>query len=309
MSGRGRWVVGLVAVAIPLLVSQLLPSENPDRWSPTALALLAVAGGLAGWLAPTVRGWIATAAWVVVGTGLILLSWTDLVLDVPPSILPVETWRTEVMIAILTAVAIVSAGFVVGATIRRRGRFPGVRRPAVATLAAAAVATLVGAGLVATAFAGTGLVLQPDDPVITVLVTEDGVHVRPEILGDGEFRLVYESRAGRPVLIASVLPLSAGDGTPRAMTAGEIEAWLSGEWASLEPSFHTAVRWRSLDPGTRAYGGPLTVIGSTDGSGGLLWYVARSESLRPWPAGAYDGEGPEPAPWPIDAHAVVPVGR
>ena len=92
---RRQGLAAIVGVAIPLLVSQLLPSDNPDRWSPIALGILAAIGVLAGFTWPTVRGWAAVVAWTVVGSAMILLSWTDLILDVSPSVLPPDTWRNE----------------------------------------------------------------------------------------------------------------------------------------------------------------------------------------------------------------------
>lgn len=297
-----------VAIALPLLVSQLLPSANPDRWSPVALVLLVAFGALAGWIAPTIRGWIATAGWVVLGAAVILVTWTDLVLNVAPSILPVTTWRNEAFIGIVAAVAIVSVGFVVGALVRRPGDFGSLRRTAAASVLASVGIGLVAAALTATLFARSGLVVQDEEARLTVVVTDAGVTASPAAIGAGGYRLVIVSQATRPVVIASVLPLDPDNGTPRALTAGEIEHWLTGDWADLGAPFQTAVSGLPLGPGEQRYGGTLQVMPSPDGTGGALWYTAEVDALRPWPAGHVDGEGPEPAPWPILGHVVVPVG-
>ena len=308
MDRRRRPLIFAAAIALPLLVSQLLPSANPDRWSPVALMLLAAFGVLAGWIAPTIRAWIATAGWVVLGAAVILVTWTDLVLNVAPSILPVATWRNEAFFGIVAAAAIVSAGFVVGALVRRRGSFGPLRRTA-ATWALASIGIgLVAAALTATAFARTGLVVQDDEARLTVVVTDTGLAASPATIGAGEYRLVIASQATRPLVIASVLPLDPDDGTPRALTAGEIERWLAGDWAVLGPPFHTAASGLPLGPGEQRYGGTLQVMPSPDGTGGALWYAAEVDALRPWPAGDFDGEGPEPAPWPVLGHVVVSVG-
>lgn len=296
------------AIALPLLVSQLLPSANPDRWSPIALGLLAAFGALAGWIVPTIRGWIATAGWVVAGAAVILVTWTDLVLDVAPSILPVTTWRIETFIGIVAAAAIVSVGFVAGALVRRRDDFRPLRRTSVAGVLASVGIGLVAAALTATLFARSGLVVQDEEARLTVVVTDTGVTASPAAIGAGEYRLVIVSQATRPVVIASVIPLDPDDGTPRALTTGEIEHWLAGDWADLGPPFQTAVSGLPFGPGEQRYGGTLQVMPSPDDTGGALWYTAEVDALRPWPAGQVDVEGPEPVPWPVLGHVVVPVG-
>lgn len=308
------WVV-VVALAIPLLVSQLLPSTNPDRWSPVALALLVAVGALAGWATATVRGWIATAAWVVLGSVVLLATWTDLVLNVAPSILPVDTWRNETLLAILAALLLVSVGFILGALARRwrtdRSMATAVAPSWRAALAVGiAAAGLIGtAGLTAVAFSRTELVLQADQAYLTVLITEDGFEVTPAAIAAGvEYRLVYESRATEVVWISQVLPLDPGQGRIQAMTSTEVEVWLSGAWQDLGPRFENAVSWRPIEPSQRVDGGPFQVFMSADGTGGVLWYVSTPEALRAWPGDVFDGEQPQ-APWPIDRHVVQPIVR
>ncbi len=306
------WVV-VVALAIPLLVSQLLPSTNPDRWSPIALALLVAVGALAGWTTSTVRGWIATAAWVVLGSVVLLATWTDLVLNVAPSILPVETWRNETFLAIVAALLLVSVGFILGALARRwradRPMFTAVAMSPRAALAVGiAAAGLIGtAGLTAVAFARTELVLQGDQAYLTVLVTEDGIEVTPAAIGSGvAYRLIYESRATETVWISHLLPLDPGQGRTQAMTSTEVEIWRSGAWQDLGPRFENAVSWRPIEPTERVDGGPFQVFLSADGTGGVLWYVSTTEALRAWPGDVFEGEQPQ-APWPIDRYVVQPV--
>ncbi len=302
-----------IAIALPLLVSQLLPSANPDRWSPIALALLVAVGALAGWITPTLRGWIATAAWVVLGSVGLLATWTDLVLNVAPSILPVETWRNETFIAIVAALLLVSMGFIVGAVVSRwrsdRSMRPVVDpslRAAIA-VAIAAVALIGTAGLTAVAFSRTELVLQGDQAYLAVLITDDSVEVTPAAIAAGvEYRLVYESRATESVWISHVLPLDPGQGRIQAMTSTEVEIWLSGAWQDLGPRFENAVSWRPIEPSERVDGGPFQVFLSADGTGGVLWYVSTTEALRAWPGHVFDGEQPQ-APWPIDRHVIQPV--
>ena len=74
----------------------------------------------------------------------------------------------------------------------------------------------------------------------------------------------------------------------------------------MEPPFQSAVSWFPIGPGERRYGGPLDLSPSPDGTGGALWYVSASDDVRSWPP-VPDDAPLEPAPWPIDAHVVVPV--
>lgn len=295
----------MVAIALPLLVSQLLPSNNPDRWSPIAVGLLGLTGALAGWVAPSVRGWMVTAVWVVISSALLLLSWTDLVLDVAPTPGPVESWRNEAFIAVVAAVAIVTLGFMAGSAIVRRVSFGPLGRASAVGIAGAAVACVVGAGLTATAFSGTKLVLQDDLPRVTVLVTDAGIEVTPAALDGTEFHLVFESRATRTLILAS-LTLS------RALTTAEIETWRSGDWAALGSAFGGAGSSKPIAPGQQQYGGVFQISPSPDGTGGAFWYTAELDATRSWPPGSHDGEAvgielPEPMPWPILDDIVVPV--
>lgn len=306
MNRPRRLLILLSWAAIPLLVSQLLPADNPDRWSPIAVVLLLAAGVLAGWAAPTVRGWMATVAWTVVGSALILLSWTDLVLDVRPSILSVETWRNEAFVAIAAALAIVSVGIVAGALVGRRGVPPPVRPAVRLSIAATAVIALATSGLVAVAFARSSIVVQPDAALVTVVVTDTGLEVSPATIDDGTYQLIYESRATRRVVVTGVVPLDAGDGVARAMTTAEVDAWLAGSWETLGPPFSAAATWQTLGPGERRYGGLFQARPSSDGSGGTLWYMSAVDALRQWPGETGEAE-PALVPWPIDQHFVQPV--
>lgn len=312
---RTQSLVVVVALAVPLLMSQLLPSSNPDRWSPVALALLVAVGALAGWTTATVRGWIAMAAWVVLGSVVLLATWTDLVLNVAPSILPVDTWRNETFFAIVAALSLVSVGFILGALARRwrtdRSMATAVALSSRAALAVAiAAAGLIGtAGLTAVAFSRTELVLQGDQAYLTVLITEDGIEVTPAAITDGvEYRLVYESRATETVWISHLLPLDPGQGRAQAMTPAEVEIWLSGAWQDLGPRFENAVSWQAIEPSERVDGGPFQVFPSADGNGGVLWYLSLTDALRAWPGDVFDGEQPQ-APWPIHRYVVQPVMR
>lgn len=302
-------VVVLFGVGLPLAISQLLPPNDLTERSPVIpLAVLFALGGLAGWVAPSARAWMVTAAGVVVAAALVLLAWTDLLLNVTLSITAVDAWRTHAFVAIGGSVAVVSAGFGVGAVVRRRGSPGRVRVATSLAIGAVAVACIAGAALTAAAFSRSALVLQDDVERVTVTVTDAGIEVTPSAIDGREYHLVYASIASRPLLVAAVAPLSAGDGTPRAMTAAELALWTKGDWAALDPSFHGAVSWFEIGPGERRYGGLVEMSPSPDGTGGALWYVARRDAVRPWPPGSYGDADPEPAPWPIDDHVAVPVG-
>lgn len=307
VSFGSRALVVVGAVALPLLASQLLPSANPDRWSPVAVVLHVLVGGLLGWSVPTPRAWMYTTIWVAVGAALILVSWTDLVLNVSPVIMATDVWRTETFVAILASIGLVSVGFVVGAVIRRRGALgPLSARGAAPVLAVAALGVVIAAAT-AQVSSASALVLQDDSPRVTVRVTDAGIEVSPANLGTGDVRLIVESAASTPAVLVSIIPLSADAGLPRAMTDREIDLWLSGDWAALGPAFPSAVTWVPLTPGERRDGGPFGVIPSPDGTGGAFWYVAEVGEPRSWPAGASEGD-PEPVPWPVVHHVVVPVG-
>ncbi len=296
----------VVGVALAALVSQLLPSSNPDRWSPVAVLLLAVAGAVAGWLVPSLRGWTGTVLWVVAAAALVLLSWTDLLLDVPRSIEPVDAWQASTFVAIVAAVGLVSAGFALGAVARRRGSIPAVRRALVIPVVVVVAICILAAGTTAVAFSRSPLVLQPDEPQMVVRVSDDGLSSTASVIdGDGPW-VVYESAASGPLVIAKVEPLALDTGLPRALASGEIESWLAGDWELLGPQFHYAVTETLIRPGERVSGGSLRLEPSPDGSGGVLWYVASVGASRPWPGDAFDDEVPV-APWPADHHLVVPL--
>lgn len=307
---RKQGIAAIVGVAIPLLVSQLLPSDNPDRWSQIAVSLLAAIGALAGLMWPTVRGWLTVVVWTVIGTAIILLSWTDLVLNVSPSVLAPDTWRNEAIIAIASALALVSGGFIVGMLLARRAR-PRIAPRTLALIGATVVGALLASMLVAVAFARSSIVVQPGDGVVTVLVTDTAIDVSPAALGGRSYQVVFESQASRTLVVSGVVPLAIDDGHPRAMTAAEIETWRAGTWEVLGPPFRDAVRSRVLVPGGRAFGGFLQVRPSPDGSGGVLWYMAEAGTTRSWPAEA--GEEvpteiePSGIPWPITVSVVQPV--
>ncbi len=307
MNERSRLLITLfVGVALPLLASQLLPSSNPDRWSPVAIGLLVTVGALAGWTAPTARGFITTVAWVVAGSMFILLSWTDLLLNVGPSILPVETWRDETFVAIAAALGFAAIGFVAGALVHRRGAFGSIGSSAAVGVVAILGVAIVAAGIAAVAFSRTPLVLQPDQALVTVVITDDGIAVTPEAIDGRSYWLIYESRATVPMWITRLTPLTAQDGVPRALTTAEIESWLAGTWQDLGPEFLGAISWQPIDPGQRVDGGPLAIRPSIDGSGGALWYASSTQELRPWPGNIGEEMRPE-APWPVDHHVVVSV--
>lgn len=307
MNERSRLLITLfVGVALPLLASQLLPSPNPDRWSPVAMGLLVAVGALAGWTAPTARGFITTLAWVVVGAVFILLTWTDMLLNVGPSILRVETWRDETFVAIAAALGFAAIGFVTGALVHRRGAFGLVGPSVVVGVVAILGVAIVAAGIAAAAFSQTSLVLQPDQALVTVVITDDGIAVTPEAIDGRSYRLIYESRATLPMWITRLTPLTAQDGVPRALTAAEIESWLAGTWQDLGPEFLSAISWRALDPNQRLDGGPLAIRPSIDGSGGALWYASGEQGLRPWPGNIGEEMRPD-APWPVVHHVVLRV--
>lgn len=300
--GRRQALAAIVGAAIPLLVSQLLPSDNPDRWSPIALSLLAAAGALAGYVWPTARGWVAVVVWTVVGSALILLSWTDLVLDVSPSVLLPDTWRNEVIAAIASALAIVSGGFVVGRLLARRAQ-PRLAARTLPLVAATVAGTLFGGALVAAVFARTSVVVQPGEGLVTVLVSDSGLDVQPATIGARSYQVVIENRTTRPLVVSGVVPINVSDGLSRAMTAAEIDAWRAGTWDALGEPFRQALRSREVVPASRTFGGFLQVRAATDDGGGVLWYVAESGAVRRWP-----GESEEPmVPWPAIDDVVQPV--
>ncbi len=301
-------VIAVVGVGLPLAVSQLLPPNTSGPTSPVVpLLLIAFLGALAGSVAPSLRGWALTALWVVAGAALVLAAWTDLVLNVSPSIATVDAWRDAAFIAIVGAVLVVTAGFAAAAAVRRRG--PAGRGPRVVAAAVVAVSAVcvAGAGLTAVGFSRTGIVLQDDLRRVTVVATEAGIEVTPATLTGVEYHVVYESTTGRSRTLAVVMPLRADDGAARAVTASEAEAWIAGDWAALGPPFVSAVTSITIAPGERRYGGSLRVVPSPDGTGGVLWYASEPGALRPWPPGSDEGPAAEPAPWPIDDHVVVPV--
>jgi hypothetical protein len=299
-------VVLVLAVAVPFAVSQLLPPNDEPRSPVVPLLVLAALGALAGLTAPRLRAWIATALWVVVAAALVLASWTDLLLDVAPSVAPVDAWRNEAFLGIASAVAVTSAGFAAGALVRRRGSLGTVSRGAAIAVGGVLALCLVVAGGTAAAFSRTPIVVQDDAGLLTVVVTDAGLEVTPPAMGATRYRVVYESRATVPRVITRVVPLRVDDGLSRALTAGEIETWLAGDWASLGPPFASAAMSTLIRPGERRYAGLLGVDPSTDGTGGTLVYASGPNAFRPWPAMAGDG-GYENVAWPIDAHVVLPV--
>lgn len=307
---KGRLgVAAIVALSIPLLVSQLLPSDNPDRWSPIALSLLAAIGALAGFMWPTARGWVSLMVWTVLGSAMVLLSWTDLILDVSPSVLPPDTWRNEASVAIASALAIVSGGFIVGMLVARRAR-PQMPPRTLTLVGATVVGALLASTLVAVVFAGSSIVVQPGDGVVTVLVSDTKIDISPAALSGRSYHVVFESRASRTFVVSGVVPIGIDDGGLRAMTAAEIEAWRAGTWEVLGPPFRDAVRSQSLVPGGRAFGGFLQVRPSPDGSGGVLWFMSEEGAARVWPSEAGEekpGELPYLIPWPITDSVVQPV--
>lgn len=303
-------VAAIVGVAIPLLVSQLLPSDNPDRWSPIAVSLLAAIGALAGFMWHTARRWVSLMVWTVIGSALILLSWTDLILDVSPSVLPPDTWRNEAIIAIASALVIVSGGFIVGMLVARRAR---PQMPPRTLVGATVVGALLTSTLVAAVFAGSSIVVQPGDGVVTVLVSDTKIDISPAALSGRSYHVVFESQASRTFVVSGVVPIGIDDGGLRAMAAAEIEAWRAGTWEVLGPPFRDAVRSRSLVPGGRAFGGFLQVRPSPDGSGGVLWFMSEAGATRSWPPEV--GEevptdiDPFGIPWPITDSVVQPVSK
>ncbi len=296
-------------VLLPLLLSQQLPSSNTDRSAIPTLLLLAY-GFAVGWVRPTMRAWAVLVGGTIAAAVAILGSWTDLVLNVELSIDPVDTWRDQAFLAIVGSVASVSTGFIWAAIVRgqagRRGaRAPG--RTTLATVAGVLVAALATSGLTAVAFSRTPLVLQDDQPRVTVVLTDDGLSISPTTVdSETTYRLIYESRATADNWIARVLPLSAAAGIPQAMTATELDGWIAGDWEGLGPRFQAAVDWRSIVPGQRLDGGEFQVDPSSDGSGGVLWYTSAPNALRDWPGDVFDAE-PAPAPWPIQNLVVVSV--
>lgn len=307
-SKRGLAVI--VGIAIPLLVSQILPSDNPDRWSPIALSLLVAIGALAGLTWPTTRGWVSVAVWTVTGSAVILLSWTDRVLNVSPSVLTPDTWRNEASVAIASALAIVSGGFIVGVLIARRAR-PRMTLRALGLVGATVVGALLASALVAAAFARSSIVVQPGDGVVTVLVSDTEIDVSPAALSGRSYQVIVESRASRTFVVSGVVPINVDDGAARAMTAAEIDAWRAGTWEVLGASFRDAIRSRLLVPGAREFGGFLQVRSSPDGSGGVLWFMAEAGAARSWPPEvgeeAPPGADPHVIPWPITDSVVQPV--
>jgi hypothetical protein len=297
----------LALVAIPILASQLLPANDTGQRSPAVpLALMLAAGGIAGWAMASARGWMVMATVVVLGAALVLLSWTDALLDVAPSVIPVDTWRASAFTSIVGALGVASAGYVAGALVRRRGAVGRVGRGTAAAIGLVLAVAVVSAGAVSTTFARSGIVLQ-DDALVTVVVTDSGIEVTPAtVSGGADYRTVYESRASVPLVVAWVIPLSAGEGVPTALTADEVETWTSGAWSALAPPFQSAVTALAIEPGQRLYGGQLRLQPSADATGGTLWYTSEEGAVRPWPPGAEDGPL-EPVPWPIRDHVVVPV--
>lgn len=305
-----RWriaLLGVVVLAIPLLVSQLLPSDNPDRWSPIAVGLLVGIGALGGFVWPTVRGWLAIVVAAVIGSALILLTWTDLVLDVFPSVLPADTWRNETVVAIVGALALVSVGFLGGALLARRGR-PRIDARDLPLVAATVAGALVGAFVVATVFAGTSIVVRPGDGTVTVVVSDSGLQVQPATLGTRSYRVLIENRASRPMVVSAVTPVNLADGMTRAMTAAEIAAWQAGSWEALGEPFRQAFSSRVVPAGGRVYGGFLQVQPAPDATGGVLWYASEDGAVRTWPGVSEDPEsGDSTVPWPAVVDTVQPV--
>lgn len=299
---RRQGLAAVVVVPIPLLVSQLLPSDNPDRWSPIAVGLLVAIGALSGCLWPTVRTWLAVVVWTVIGAALILLSWTDLVLDVSPSVLPPDTWRNEASLAIVSALALVSAGFLGGTLFRRRGR-PQIAARSGPLVVGTIAGALVGAVLIATVFSRTSVVVQPGEGTVVVVVSDSGLEVQPATLGARSYQVLIENRASSPIVVSAVTPINVNDGMTRAMTAGEIAGWRAGSWEALGEPFRQALRSREVAPGGRAYGGFLQVQPAPDAEGGVLWYTSEPGAVRTWP-----GESEDPmVPWPAIHDSVQPV--
>lgn len=300
----------LGVVLLPLLISQQLPSSNTDR-SVIPTVLLAAFGFAVGWVRPVLRAWIVLAIGTVAAAIVILISWTDLLLNVAPVFLPVDAWRDQAILGIVGSVASVSVGFAGAAVMRRRGALPDATRPARSTIVAGAAvlaAVLVAAGLTAVVFSRTPLVVQDDQPRLTVVVTDDGLSISPAPIDRRiTYRLIYESRASADTWLTQVRPLGIADGLPQAVTATEVAGWLAGDWQALGPRFENAIEWRPIAPGERRDGGDFAVGPSSDGSGGVLWYTSAPDALRDWPGDVFDGERPE-APWPIEDHLVVPVG-
>ena len=311
MDGR-RTMQVLTAVGIvllPLLLSQQLPSSNTDRSAIPTLLLLAY-GFAVGWVRPTMRAWAVLVGGTIAAAVAILASWTDLVLNVRPSIDPVETWRAQAFLAIVGSVASVSAGFIGAAIVRGRSAQPRASSPSrttVATVAGVLVAVVATSGLTAVVFSRTPLVVQDDQPRVTVVLTDDGLSISPTTVdSETTYRLIYESRATADNWISRVLPLSAADGNTQAMTSTEIDGWMVGDWEALGPRFHYAVGWVNIAPGQRLDGMEFQVDPSSDGSGGVLWYTSAPNALRDWPGDGFDGERPQ-APWPIQNSVVVSV--
>jgi hypothetical protein len=313
-----RWaMVAAIGLGMPLLVAQLLPSTNPDRWSPIAVALVVGLGAIAGFGWPGWRAWMALVGWIVASSLLLLLAWTDLVLDVPPSVLPVDQWLIETFGAIVAAISLASVGFGIGALVARRGRVGRVTPGTLVRVALAAGIAISGALLVAVAMSRSPLVLQDDAPTVTIRVTESGIEADPASVGPGEATLVFESTASTPAIVAWPTAIDIGDGRERALTQPEIDAWLIGDWATLGPAFENATISIWLDPGARTYGGRVHLVPSPDGTGGALWYrVAPAGAVsadrgtwpvRAWPGPASGEAAPEPVVWPPDASAVLPV--
>lgn len=298
----------VVALGLLLVVSQFLPpnSGGPRSIIVPALALVLL-GGLAGWTGGSIPWWVATITWVVLAAVLVLLGWTDLLLDVAPSAQSVDAWRGAAFAGIVAAVAIVSVGFALGAVIRKRRLPTPAGWPTVLVVVAVTAGCVAGAWLTASAFSGTDLVIQDDARLVTVIVSDAGIEVRPAVITGVDHIVVYESTGSQPWTVASILPNDTADGTRRAMAGAEIAAWTDGDWRALSPAFPSAVSAVTIAPGERLYGGRLDVVpGPPDGAGGVLWYSAEPQALRAWPPGPDDAP-PDPAPWPIRDHVVVPV--
>ena len=299
-------VVVILGVAVPFAVSQLLPPNAGPRSPVVPTLVLLALGALAGWVVPTLRAWVATALWVVIAAALVLGSWTDLLLNVAPSVLPVDAWRDAAFLGIAGALATTSLGFAAGAFARRRGVPGGISRAAVLAVGGTLALCLVVAAGAAVAFSRTPIVVQDDATLLTVVVTDTGIEVSPAALDGTEYRLVYESRATVPRVLTEVVPLRGEDGVPRALTADEVETWLAGDWADLDPAHASAASPSWIAPGERHYVRLLQVEPSPNGTGGVLWYASAPDATVPWPVMAGDG-GYENVSWPIDQHVVVPV--
>lgn len=300
-------LVGVVVLALPLLVSQLLPSDNPDRWSPIAVGLLVAIGALSGFLWPTVRGWLAVVVWTVIGSAIILLAWTGLVLEVSPSVLPAETWRNEVTVAIGGALALVSAGYLGGTLLARRGR-PQVAARTLPLVVTTVAGALGGAFVIATVFSGTSIVVRPGEGTVTVVVSDSELQVQPATLGSRSYRVIIENRTSRPLVVSAVTPVNVADGMTRAMAAAEIAAWRTGSWESLGEPFREAFRSVVVPSGGRVYGGFLQVQPAPDAAGGVLWYASEVGAVRERPGVSEDPESKNSmVPWPAIVDAVQPV--